>query len=198
MALSKTNLQQIPQRIKDLAFGYVKESEQDNYQVIPTMVKYLCLVYLRSYNKDTIAIDQGINYNKIKMKDDCISNTSDEKIDCYLQNIACNGIHIWSFQCKTLDIRDYIGIATIDMDSKKAYALQLKGIIKGFGIKKEAVRCMRTDIVKMTLNMHDLTLSYSIEGTDFGANHIKLGKYRALIRINNNGRYKLLNYQHRI
>ena len=46
-------MQQIPRRNKDLAFGYVKQSEKKHKSTIPDMIKYLCLLFLNS-NKDQL------------------------------------------------------------------------------------------------------------------------------------------------
>ena len=48
----QVKLDQIPQRNKDIAIGYVKECEQKNDQAIPQMIKYLCLFYFNPI-KDT-------------------------------------------------------------------------------------------------------------------------------------------------
>ena len=55
MALKRSKLNEIPQRNKDLAFGFVKECEKENKSIIPSIIKYLCLNYLNQ-NKDKFDI----------------------------------------------------------------------------------------------------------------------------------------------
>jgi len=139
--------------------------------------------------------------DKIKMDDEnCISITGNDRIVCYLRNIAYNGIHIWKFCCNKLDINDIIGIAATDNNPEKGYGFQLKGITKGFGDDKSGslVRCMTGDIIKMTLDMNDFSLSYEIQGTQFGKDYVISAKYRAFVRIKNNGCYKLLSYEYKL
>ena len=45
-------------------------------------------------------------------------------------------------------------------------------------------------MIEMTLNMDDLTLSFSIQGISFDKHHIHSAQYRAFLRINNDGCYK--------
>ena len=51
MSLKQSELQKIPQRNKDLGFGFAKRNENANRSTIPEMIKYLCLIYLNQ-NKD--------------------------------------------------------------------------------------------------------------------------------------------------
>ena len=200
MALKESNLNDIPQRIRDVVFGWTREEEKDNDQSIPRMVKCLCLLYFNSSIKeDKIAIGQGINYIKIKMDDKkCISIRGNERIVCYLENIAYHGIHIWIFCCNKLDVNDIIGIATTENKQEKRYGFQLKGKTRGFGGGRSIVRCMTGDIIKMTLDMNDFSLSYSVQGANFGKDYVISAKYRAFVRIKNNGCYQLLSYEHKL
>ena len=69
MALKQSSLSQIPQRNKDLAFGYVHEKEKENKISVPDMIKYLCLVYLNQ-NKDEF--DGNLCDKKIEITGDSI------------------------------------------------------------------------------------------------------------------------------
>ena len=117
MALKQSNLQQIPQRNKDVAFGYVKECEKKNKQVIPSMIKYLCLIY---FNQTKDQFDIKNTHSKIKVDGNCIKigpnrDASDVTYNSYLENIVNKGIHIWRFKCnKSYDV-DQIGIRNVEM-----------------------------------------------------------------------------------
>ena len=65
MALKQSKLKQIPLRNKDVAFGYVRESEKANKTSVPEMIKYLCLLFLNS-NKDKCDPDHTSTHLKIE------------------------------------------------------------------------------------------------------------------------------------
>ena len=45
MAFKASKLKQIPQRNKDLTFGYLRENEETNKSNYPQLIKYLVLIY---------------------------------------------------------------------------------------------------------------------------------------------------------
>ncbi len=56
MAVNKTKLNSIPQRNKDVVFGFAREEETKCNNInIPEMIKYLCLLYLNQ-NKDKFVL----------------------------------------------------------------------------------------------------------------------------------------------
>ena len=99
MALKKSKLSQIPQRNKDLAFGYVREREKTNTMSVPDMIKYLCLIYFHP-NKDEFDPDHCSN--KIKINGNCIFGPIESTIwtiaHVCLKNIASSHIHEWKFK----------------------------------------------------------------------------------------------------
>ena len=96
MALSKCKLNQIPQRNKDLAFGYVHEKAKQNKQSIPEMIKYLCLIYFNP----TDSFDPHPSNKKIKVNGNSIIVEADSKqVDnVYLKRIVSSGVHLWKFK----------------------------------------------------------------------------------------------------
>ena len=125
-SLKQTNLIKIPQRNKDATFGYVKECEQkyQQNQIIPSMIKYLCLIY---FNQTQDAFDQENTNTNLQIDDAntvilpsriCINDESTnglyEKENSYLQNVVSQGIHIWIFKQRNLEYStDMIGIRNI-------------------------------------------------------------------------------------
>ena len=98
MALKRSKLSQIPQRNKDLAFGYVHEKEKVNKISVPEMIKYLCLVYFNP-NKDEFDPDQCDDKIKIK-ENSMITDTNPDDIQtAFLKNVVSSGIHVWRFKC---------------------------------------------------------------------------------------------------
>ena len=113
MALKRSKLSQIPQRNKDLAFGYVHEKEKQNKVSVPEMIKYLCLVYFNP-NKDEFDPDQCDE--KIKIDgNSIITQTNPHNVQTvYLKNIVSSGVHLWKFKCiEDLDL-DQIGVFNMD------------------------------------------------------------------------------------
>ena len=114
MALKKSKLSQIPERNKDLAFGYVKQCEQTNKTSIPEMIKYLCLVYLNQ-NKDKIDLQRS--HQDFKMDGDQlqIKKKICRRANAYFENIAWKGIHIWKFKLVNISFSDLIGIVDVNL-----------------------------------------------------------------------------------
>eukprot|EP01084_Bolivina_argentea_P299757 516737_1 len=91
MAFNKSKLNSIPQRNKDVAFGFCREEEKEWH--IPRMIKYLCLLYLNQ-NKDEFV---GDNTRKdIAINGDCITSSTSIS-SCYLKNIVDKRKHVWKF-----------------------------------------------------------------------------------------------------
>ena len=220
MALKQSQLQQIPLRNKDLTFGYVNECEKKNKQTIPSMIKYLCLVFFNQ-NKDGFDIKHThseikIDGNHVRMIDeeDIPPETEAKMMNSYLENIVSDGIHIWKFKCKKSGYYDKIGIRNIESESlpleDKFYvaisghsfqAYEFAGDYFSDADDKIIEQPENNDIVEMKLDFNELSLKLFIEGVHFDECDIKHGHYRAAI-----GFYpylaswaheiKLISYQH--
>ena len=126
----QNKVDQIPQRNKDITFGYVKECEQKNDQRIPQTLKYLFLFY---FNPAKDAFDTKDSNSKIMINPngDSIQIRNLPKISTglrkmkvisYLENVVSNGIHIWKFTRKKNGfVGDMIGIRNIDISSLRLY-----------------------------------------------------------------------------
>ena len=220
MALKQSILSQIPQRNKDLAFGYTRESEKCNKVSIPDMIKYLCLIYLNQ-NKDTF--DPNHTHKDIKIDENCIRSTSTNyvTVSCYLMNIVKQGIHIWKFKCNNpctdSEEADMIGIVSNHEPyltlheyfdyyaggANDAYGFAMDGRLNnpetgvGWG-GAYGVECKIGDIIEMRIDFKAETLSYKINEKDYGvAFEIQNEEYRAAITLfDMKSCYTLISYQH--
>ena len=211
MALKRSNLEQIPQRNKDLAFGYVKENEKSNKWTIPSMIKYLCLIYL---NQNRDEFDPKNTNEKIKIDGLTITALGTNTIATYLRNVVSEGCHIWRFKCGSKSdwtIGDKIGIISNHAPIALDHYFQQFGVQSyGFAVAGKLIggsaygrRCEIDDVIEMSVNFNDLTLSYKINDCDYGkAFDIEAGEYRATISLfapiwsHPNSCYTLISYQH--
>ena len=125
MSHKQSNLEQIPQRNKDLTFGYFRENDKQNKLLTPDVIKYLCLIYVNQ-NKDKF--DPKNTNDMIKINDANNSITNDVnaigKVNSYLENNVKTGVHIWTFQFQTDEERVYdsdgmIGIRRVETINKQ-------------------------------------------------------------------------------
>ena len=219
MALKRSKLQQIPQRNKDLAFGYVKENEKAHKSSIPDMIKYLCLIYLNQ-NKDLF--DAQNTHKHIKIEGNTITPSKIGSLSSYLRNIVSKGIHVWRIKCgyeTNYSIGDMIGIIQnekplklstyfVTTSKSPAYGFGVAGILNQpctifTGARNYGCKCTVNDIVEMKVDFNELTLSFKINENDYGkAFDIKPGEYRAAITLYSYARsvgnscYTLISYQH--
>ena len=220
MALKRSKLQQIPQRNKDLAFGFVKDCEKLNKSSIPDMIKYLCLIYINQ-NKDKF--DGESTHQTINIQGNCIKKANSKMVgvaSSLLTNIVSTGIHIWTFKAnESNSCDDIIGIRKSNADSRKEH-LQLSldnggdGSVNSVGYGLNLIRRLTNpadngrwgksygqrwdsgDVIEMKLNFNDLSLSYKINEKDYGkAFTIESDKYRAAVTLYCSS-YCLNSYQH--
>lgn len=213
MALKQSKLQQIPQRNKDATFGYVKECEQNYHQIVPSMIKYLILVY---FNQNRDGFDDKHTHSKMQIDGNLVKlhmstgMGSNMNVNSYLQNVVSEGIHIWIFKPDNVNVCDVIGISNVEIGSLTldgniddevdssnncvaGYAFILGGLRK---LGKEyminnlnsysgyAQECDADDIIQMKLDFNNLSLSYKINEIDYGkAFDIKRGSYRAAVGV---------------
>lgn len=143
MAVKQSILNEIPQRNKDLAFGYVKECDKENKTSIPNMIKYICLIYLNQ-NKDKF--DSKNAHKEIRINGDTIETTTYDIISSLLENVVNVGIHIWRFKCnsrcyRTFDDCDTIGITKcMELGEKETYLDYDHGKCIGYIFGSDGVR----------------------------------------------------------
>ena len=191
MTLKQRKLSQIPQRNKDLAFGYVHEKEKQNKMSVPDMIKYLCLIYL-NLNKDEF--DPNQSSKKIEINGNSIirETNADKSIqNVFLKNIASSGIHKWKFKyscdMNTFSKHDYIGVFNMDYKESmiksddyfffipKSYNFSGYAIgSKGGGVNQNGffTKYQRYwdsgDEIEMKLDFYQQNLKFKVNGQDFG------------------------------
>ena len=124
MAFKQSKLNQIPQRNKDLAFGYIHDHERNHENIIPALVTYLCLRYMNQ-DKDKIISSSTNNLSeeellniavwnekRVQLKKTGIEYVIDEEL--ILENRVCDEINEWKFKTNGKGCSmDTIGIKTI-------------------------------------------------------------------------------------
>ncbi len=116
MAFNKSKLNKIPQRNNDLVFGFVREEEKQwkNDQFIPTMIRYLCLLYFNS-NKDAFVAENICEDTAFECKHNCITLSNAHLAgSAYLRNKVSQRKHIWRFKINKYNI----GIAIEILNTK--------------------------------------------------------------------------------
>ena len=219
MALKQSKLQQIPQRNKDLTFGYSRECGISNKKTIPDMIKYLCLIYL---NETYETIDANYTHRNININGNVITCNSHTAINCYLENIVNKLAHIWTFKCHQRSSLDLIGIRKCKDITPRlngyfdgltfGTAQSIKGRCGGYGFKVDGLltnpdnprqwggycqyKCINGDIIAMKLDFNDLSLSFKINDGNFDkAFDIQYNDYRAVITMTSqHSCYELISY----
>ena len=222
-AIKQSALAQIPQRNKDLAFGYVREKERGNNAVLPEMIKYLCLIYLNQ-NRAKFALKYcaksfEFDGNKIKNKME-----DGDFATCLCASIATRGRHVWKWRVIqgkfTCGNSDMIGIVNEqeldDMEESPSSTIcerqYLDQIVRGYGFltygrlshpfncnthgRGYGVRCKNGWIIDMILDFNDWSLSFRLNGIDYGkAFYVKPGRYRAGITLKGGNQYEFVSHQ---
>ena len=204
MALKGSKLEEIPQRNKDLAFGYIKECELKNKSVIPKMIKYLCLIYL-NINKDRF--HPNYIHKNVKVTGNTVTTKIYGYVNAYLENIITKGIHIWRFRINNnIDIGnrlDAIGIGKVTPLSPRLKADLLEEFFEDDMSDSGSIctnpamdKCKIGDILSMMVDCTKWTLSYKVNDEKYiKSRDIQPGKYRAGITLTARSSYSLMSYQ---
>ena len=212
MINSSENKMPIKQRDKDAVSGFMRRASND---YIPCEIIQICI----SFWGGTDRFDKA-NISKW-MEWDLVSNSLrrtwkwSQRACAYLENIVSSGCHEWKFkivECSNNgDSIIMIGI----WRSKGKMSPPLDTLFnldeQGYGYMVDAgrrsmvynqwdrygVKCVSGDIVEMTLNFDDLSLSFKVNGRDYGrSHHIKAGEYRAAVfMMQLNQEIQFLGYQ---
>ena len=220
MALKPSTLKQIPQRNKDLAFGYVREHEIDYNSNYSQLIKYLVLLYSNQQDK----FDVTATHPFIKINQNCIVDQREVSEDVevhhsYLQNIATKGIHIWKFKFNAENSgSQMIGIWKIksgkivldgpecdntnDGENCTGYGITMNGLITN---PENPSRFSHVtydkigdgDIIEMRLDLNKSLLTFKCNDTTHSHfKHIENTAYRAVVTTyKKNDKFKLLYYQ---
>ena len=186
MALRQSQLNKIPLRNKDLAFGYVRECRRKNKSSIPQMIKYLCLLYL-NVNKDKFDAHHS-HKNNIIDGDTVISEEEYGKFNTYFENIVDKHVHIWKIKANSVYTDDMFGIIKVEdspprlsgwFDEGDRRLSVGYGMFLGAGGLSNPENCLTNginnwskpveeeEIVSMRLDCNKWTLEYAINDTGY-------------------------------
>ena len=223
MALRR-KLNQIPQKNKDLAFGYLRENEKKHKANYHQLIKYLVLLYsnqqdqfdLNATTADGVIINTVDGTNRfidIRLKGQFNYNS-------YLKNIVSEGIHIWKIRwdgnndCSQIGIwktksgepvidQKYIDDTTNDGSTCTGYVIDMNGAktnpsnVSRWGYDDYHDECLwRGDIIEMTLDLNVNTLVFKCGHHEVQFNEIEHTSYRAAITTFERGDgFTILSYQ---
>eukprot|EP01084_Bolivina_argentea_P306942 530477_1 len=216
MALNKIKLNSIPQRNKDVVFGFTREQENvsNNNFIMPQMIKYLCLLYLNQ-NKDEFVVDNTYDYRDIELNGDCISKVFVAfPASCYLKNTVYERKHIWKFKINKYNYQSTaIGIhnAKFEFTRDKFFDIDenynCPGYAMSFGGKKTDIsshnawgkstglQFKKGDIIDIILDFNEMKL-YGKKGDEcVELFDIEKGTYRAAVTLRGDCSISLLSYQ---
>eukprot|EP01084_Bolivina_argentea_P306944 530479_1 len=217
MALNKIKLNSIPQRNKDVVFGFTREQENvsNNNFIMPQMIKYLCLLYLNQ-NKDEFDVDN--NDKDIKLNGNCVSTIHSMAhtiiSSCLLQNQVHQRKHIWKFKINKYNYQSTaIGIhnAKFEFTRDKFFDIDenynCPGYAMSFGGKKTDIsshnawgkstglQFKKGDIIDIILDFNEMKL-YGKKGDEcVELFDIEKGTYRAAVTLRGDCSISLLSYQ---
>eukprot|EP01084_Bolivina_argentea_P306943 530478_1 len=219
MALNKIKLNSIPQRNKDVVFGFTREQENvsNNNFIMPQMIKYLCLLYLNQ-NKDEFDVDNNDTYIKLNGNSIiCMSNSY--VTSCSLKNIVYERKHIWKFKInKNGNQHSAIGIFNTKCEFEKdvyfdclafqcehsnfsGYGISFSGKVTnldnasvGWG-KSIGLTFKEGDIIEIILDFNEMKLYTKKDDKYVHLFDIEKGKYKAAVAMVGDSSVELLSYQ---
>ena len=165
--------------------GYIRKLQRKlNNQIIPQIINDICFkYYYYGFIQDgwDKSLNKGDKFRKYKKN--IVTTKSDIWRSVYLKDNIFNGIHEYKF--KLIDgPRVTLGIVAVQVNKShisnaypfteriKSYSFTLnyaKKYKNGFVVyEKYGIICKANDILTMTVNFNGKTLSYSINGRDYG------------------------------
>ena len=217
--ISLSSLKQIPEHRQYTVSGYIRELESKSGHEIPREIILVCILF---YGNDSDEWDtEYINSSRVILKDRTLrmrgaawGSTS----SCYGKKIVKSGIFSWRFKIEHFKRKKeaygstpMIGIWKVDKPEDKpdvstwftynhaGYAFDPTQAIltgsNGFYDKKlkYGVICKKDSIIKMILDLNELSLGYVIDGVDYGkAFDVAKGEYRAAIFMRVDDSFTLL------
>lgn len=192
----RDRIKSIHRNNKLLVFGFIREHDKVTNQNTPQLANYLCLLFMVETD-DQWSTDSKCKHHSIKINGKTAKRMTEYGYkSAYLSNRVSSGIHIWTFKYVNIGYYDKIGIHSttdkltvgFDLDSgHDAYAFAFGGgslkereILRygsGGGIAGYYNR--NGDIIEMTLNFNQLSLSYRVNEVYCFRKSIKKGTYVA-------------------
>lgn len=200
MALSLQNLTKIRDEKKHAVYGYIREQYQGE---VPHGVILICILFYacawdewdRDHIVESIILDEETGI---------VTQDRATKTSIFLKETVQSGIHSWKFkvikcnnhECTTM----HLGIWNIDSNHGKPpksdtfYCGKASGyvFVSSTGHKKAGNRskeeygeqCKDGTIIEMIVDFHKLSLSFMVNGTDYGkAYDIEPARYRAAVYL---------------
>ena len=220
-----SRIKSINQKSKDIVFGYIREHDDTEKTATPELVKYLSLLYW--YETDEWNIEEMHYMELLGNTIKCFApNVYHNVLNgfAYLKNEISSGIHQWTFKCHNIGRANHIGIKLkswnrwdfggdrIPFDGPESYSVFFLDAREQSGKMELPVMQLSTGYygicyaiergatLEMTVNFHDLTLSYKVNSVrgpiDCFKKSIKSGTYVAGIETCSGEHYELLSYHH--
>ena len=184
--------------------GYIHEHQTytrrtSSFYNIPQLINYLVTCYYNasdSWNQKQIAKNMKIIRNCV------MSTVTTTHGNAFLTNVIEEDKYMWKFRINTMPSLLTIGIWNLQSQypgTGKYYDMKIKnftycfdadlGLVEKnknnnvYDYRAYGVDCTDGDIIKMILNMNDLTLSYAINGKNYGVAFTNIDKtsYKAVI-----------------
>ena len=208
--MNLNGLKRFGQKQKDTVFGYIRRIEKElfssDFGAIPNGIVLICILF---YGHIPDEFDPKHIGPGLILHEQTISSRGYGGGSAFLKRTLESGHHEWRFRIdkRKIDIQSIVfGIWRIQKDEdppihtwftnggNKGYCFnavysQIGDIKSGFTIgTKYGVRCNEGDVIEMILDFDDLSLSFRINGTDYGkAFDIKQNKYRAAVFLKQMG-----------
>ena len=176
--------------------GFIRQYSK---KFIPVDIIHVCMLFYALYDRfDSKCISSKMELNE---ETQSVMKIGDNKpVSAYLENITQSGLNKWKFKIVRRTGSMIIGVwrVTYNNDPMVDTCFTLGGN-RGYGYSvntakitdveygwptasRYGVKCRSGDVVEMVLNFYDLSLSFKVNGTDYGEAHrIKPDKYRAAV-----------------
>lgn len=206
MSFSLQKTKSSNKKSKFTVFGYIHEHEslqksKKKIYKIPLLIQYLCLGYYDSsdkWDKSHCKIDKNI-----------ANITSYENKSAFLTNIISKDKYKWKFKIQSLSINAHIFFSIRPFISETNYNTLPEYVFCGATgsrailidektdtkVHDYGTKCKQNDIIEMILDLNKNTLSFIINGINYGIafNNILNTQYRAIVDCCSSARIELIN-----
>lgn len=197
----------ISQQTKCIVDSFINEQHKllskkhSLFHNIPSRINFLCSCYSSETDSwDINCIDEYFEIDGIFMKTRDNHTDIDDRwkfhdIDIFLSHIVKFGIYSWKFKIHQIPRYCDIGIWKINFDDKPnisySFDATRKALVDPTNVdqildcKSELGVCQKGDIITMTLNLNNNTLTFMINDKDYGLVHqnIEHTEYKAAIYL---------------
>ena len=187
-------------KIKFAVDAYIHEQEKmlntnSFFNTVPQLINYIVTCY---YNSSDSWDEKNVAKNMHIVKN-CVALKTNKQGNAFLTNIIAKDKFMWTFEIKKMAMWLNIGIWNTSRPhpgTEKYYFIETKdmgycfdaryGQTENWNIFDKrfyGVACNDGDTIKMILDMNELTLTYVINGKDYGAafRNIDRANYKAVV-----------------